>query len=98
MDDRTSAEVVGHIDLEAQADRWELSYEFTPAIWGRGIAREAIQAVLQHLHQQHPDAQIVAETQNRANLRSRGLLHRLGFVPVDTYHRKGAEQTLYGAG
>lgn len=97
MEDRTSTEVIGHVNLEAQADRWELSYEFTPAVWGRGIAQEAIQAVLQRLRQQHPDIQVVAETQS-ANSRSRRLLHRLGFVRVDTYHRMGAEQALYVAG
>lgn len=33
VEDRTSARVIGHVDLERQSDRWELSYEFSPAVW-----------------------------------------------------------------
>lgn len=95
VEDRTSAAVIGHVDLESQPDRWELSYEFSPAVWGRGLAYEAISAALARLEQHHPGAPVVAETQT-ANDRSRTLLSRLGFLPVDRYQRKGAEQLLYG--
>lgn len=94
VEDRTSAAVIGHVDLEPQPDRWELSYEFSPAVWGRGLAYEAIRAALERLEQHHPGAPVVAETQT-ANDRSRMLLQRLGLSPIDRYQRKGAEQLLY---
>ncbi|MFT4166943.1 MAG: GNAT family N-acetyltransferase [Microlunatus sp.] len=94
VEDRASTSVIGHVDLESQSDRWELSYEFSPGVWGRGLAYEAIRAALERLEQHHPGAHVVAETQT-ANDRSRMLLSRLGFLPVDRYQRKGAEQLLY---
>lgn len=94
VEERVSTSVIGHVDLESQPDRWELSYEFSLAVWGRGLAYEAIRAALERLEQHHPGAHVVAETQT-ANDRSRMLLSRLGFSPVDRYQRKAAEQLRY---
>lgn len=90
--DRTADAVIGHIDLKQGLESWELSYEFLPAVWGRGMAQEAIAAVLQRLSESPVDLLVVAETQV-ANDRSR--LSRLGFATADRYQRKGADQVLY---
>lgn len=92
--DRTTDAVIGHIELEHGPKRWELSYEFLPAVWGRGLAQEAIAAVLQRLSESLVDLVVVAETQS-ANDRSRRLLRRLGFAEADRYQRKEADQVLY---
>lgn len=94
VEDRASNAIIGHIDLERHSDRWELSYEFVPLVWGRGLAREAISAVLQRLDQHDPLAVVVAETQV-ANQPSRRLLEALRFVQTDSYERKGADQLLF---
>lgn len=92
--DRTAEAVIGHIDLQEGLERWEISYEFVPAVWGRGLAQEAIAAVLQRLTESLVELVVVAETQV-ANDRSRRLLSRLGFAEADRYQRKGADQVLY---
>lgn len=92
--DRATDAVIGHIDLRQGPERWELSYEFLPAVWGRGLAQEAIAAVLQRLSESTVDLMVVAETQV-ANDRSRRLLSRLEFAEADRYQRKGADQVLY---
>ena len=92
--DRTAGAVIGHVDLQEGPDRWEISYEFVPAVWGRGLAQEAVAAVLQRLTESLVDLVVVAETQV-ANDRSRRLLSRLGFAEADRYQRKGADQVLY---
>lgn len=97
VEDRITTEVIGHIELEQHGDRWDLSYEFVPAVWGLGLTREAIGAVLQRLAEHHPAATVVAETQV-VNQRSRRLLDSLGFAQIDRYERKGAEQLLLGRG
>lgn len=94
MVDRATDAVIGHIDLRQGPERWELSYEFLPAVWGRGLAQEAIAAVLQRLSESTVDLMVVAETQV-ANDRSRRLLSRLEFAEADRYQRKGADQVLY---
>ncbi|CDN52985.1 Toxin-antitoxin system, toxin component, GNAT family [Neorhizobium galegae bv. officinalis bv. officinalis str. HAMBI 1141] len=72
----------------------ELSYEFSPTVWGKGIAMEALQAVLTHAFDSLGHTRLVSETQ-AANLASRRLLERLGMKSEKTLERFGAEQVIY---
>jgi ribosomal-protein-alanine N-acetyltransferase len=67
----------------------EIGYILHPEHWGKGLAREALEAVLPHAFARHPDlAEIIAEIDPR-NTASASLLTRLGFHET---HR--AERTL----
>lgn len=67
----------------------EIGYILAPGLWGRGLAREALSAVIAHLFAAHPGlTQLTAEVDPR-NAASLGLLARLGF------HETGrAERTM----
>jgi aminoglycoside 6'-N-acetyltransferase len=58
---------------------YEIGYWFAARVRGRGIATEAVRAVVAALAASHPDASIVAEC-HPDNDRSRALLRRVGFV------------------
>jgi RimJ/RimL family protein N-acetyltransferase len=66
----------------------ELGYILHPDHWGKGLAREALTALIPHLFGAHDAAQITAETDPR-NAPSIALLTRFGFHET---HR--AERTL----
>ena len=72
----------------------ELSYQFLPAAWGRGLAAEAARAAIAHAAGAMRLSGLVAETQS-ANHRSRRLLERLGMTERASFERFGAMQTLY---
>jgi RimJ/RimL family protein N-acetyltransferase len=57
----------------------EIGFLLHPDQWGKGLAHEAMTAVIAHLFAAHPVAQLVAEADPR-NLASLRLLGRLGFV------------------
>ncbi len=67
----------------------EIGYILHPDHWGKGYAREALQAVIAHLFAAHDLARITADIDPR-NLVSIGLLLRLGFV--ETHRAKGTWQ------
>ncbi|MEL7183011.1 MAG: GNAT family N-acetyltransferase, partial [Pseudomonadota bacterium] len=71
----------------------EVSYQFAPKVWGAGVAFEAVSEVLRWAQDPCGAPCAVAETQ-AANLRSLGLLRRLGFTEARRFHRFGAEQVL----
>ena len=72
----------------------ELSYEFLPAIWGIGIASEAVQAVVSYAFHSLGLAGVIAETQvsNRA---SRRLHERIGSRHDRDLERFGEMQAIY---
>lgn len=57
----------------------EIGFILHPDLWGRGLAREALTAVIAHLFAGHPVGRLTAETDPR-NGASLGLLASLGFV------------------
>lgn len=57
----------------------EIGYILHPALWGRGLAREAIEAVIRHGFEVGGLDEIRADVDPR-NAASLGLLERLGFV------------------
>ena len=58
-----------------------IAYELASAYWGRGIARNAVRAMIGELVQHHGVHTLTAVLKRR-NERSRRLLERLGFSPA----------------
>lgn len=87
-----SGEMAGLVSLTPRGDDLELSYEFFPDYWGRGMAREAC-AELLHRSVLLP-ARLVAVAQ-QSNERSRRLLHALGFHQHEEFEEFGVVQVLY---
>lgn len=72
----------------------ELSYQFVPEHWGRGLAREALAATIEHFFTVHKVSGLVAETRY-TNMPSRRLLERLGFTAKRSLDRFEARQVIY---
>lgn len=87
---------VGLISLDEHHDKQELemSYQLLPLYWGKGIALEALAAVLAHLKNNLQLKRIIAETQHK-NLRSRNLLAKLNMQPLKMLERFGEQQIVY---
>ncbi len=72
----------------------EISYQFLPEFWGKGLAYESIQAILDYLKINDGIKELIAETQCR-NVASCKLLEKLGFSLADTLVRFGEKQNIY---
>jgi RimJ/RimL family protein N-acetyltransferase len=59
--------------------RAAIAYELASAYWGRGLARTAVEAMIAELGSRYGVRELSAVLK-RDNLRSRGLLERLGFT------------------
>ncbi len=57
----------------------EIGYILHPELWGRGLATEALRAVIAHVFEHHPVPALTADVDPR-NERSIRLLERLGFA------------------
>jgi Ca2+:H+ antiporter len=72
---------VGFVQATVRADRTALvAYVLAPAARGRGLAAEAVAAMLEHLAAAH-DVRRALATVDAANAPSLALLERLGFAP-----------------
>ena len=93
---REAQDFVGLASLSRHHDGpdLEISFQFLPAFWGQGLARETIGALLEYSSKTLKLPKLLAKTQ-AANLRSRRLLERLGMTPLRTTMRFGAEQIIY---
>jgi RimJ/RimL family protein N-acetyltransferase len=75
---RDDGAAVGYVQATVFADGCALiAYEFGSAWWGRGLAREAVAALIDRLRSGH-GARAVGAVFKRSNVRSRRLLERLG--------------------
>jgi RimJ/RimL family protein N-acetyltransferase len=75
---RGDGAAVGYVQATVLADGSALiAYEFGSAWWGRGLAREAVAALIERLRSAH-GAGAVGAVFKRNNVRSRRLLERLG--------------------
>lgn len=63
----------------------EIGYGFNPAVWGQGLATEAVGALVAHLHAE-PDVRVVTAETALSNPASARVLTKLGFRPVGTGH------------
>jgi len=87
---------IGTISLSKHHDSedMEISYQLIPDAWGKGFAKEALEKVIEHLHEDRKIQKILAETQTK-NLRSINLLKKLGFNEIRKLERFGEPQTLF---
>jgi len=64
----------------------EVGFILHPSRWGKGLAREAVGAVIAHVFEHFPISAIVTDVDPR-NAASLGLLKRLGFVETGRAER-----------
>src|SRR5213593_1499119 len=75
-----TSELAGYVQAAVHADRRAaIGYELSSAHWGRGVARQAVQAVMSELAE-HYHVNRVTAVLKRENQRSLRLLERLGFA------------------
>jgi RimJ/RimL family protein N-acetyltransferase len=89
-----AGEVVGGVVLDRDRGELEVGYLLLPEHWGRGLAGEAVRALLTWAPHAFPaDDHVIAVTQT-ANQRSLALLARLGFTERERFVEYDAEQVL----
>ncbi len=75
-----TSELAGYVQATVYSDgRAAIAYELGSRYWGRGIAREAVQAMIDELVARY-QVRTVSAVLRRANHRSLRLLERLGFA------------------
>ena len=78
-----SGEPIGYVQATVYPDRRAaIAYELASVWWGRGLARQAVEAMVVELVAQHGVRRLTAVLKQR-NLRSMRLLERLGFAPAN---------------
>lgn len=74
-----SSELIGYVQATVHPDgRASIAYELSSVYWGRGLARQAVQAMISELAE-HYEIRSLSATLKRENHRSMRLLERLGF-------------------
>lgn len=93
---KDSKEFIGIVFLDTYHDgiNTEIGYQFLPKFWGRGLANEVIEEVLNYGFNFLNLTTIVAETQSR-NLASCGLLIKVGMTFEETIERFGNQQSKF---
>ena len=78
-----SSKLIGYVQATVREDGSAgIAYEMGSAWWGKGLAREAVAAMMRELAEGHGVTSFTAVAK-RANYRSTRLLERLGFTPGD---------------
>ena len=74
-----SAELIGYVQATVYPDgRAAIAYVLASRYWGRGLARRAVEAMIEELNQRHA-VRTLSAVLKRKNIRSLRLLERLGF-------------------
>src|SRR5438552_2450440 len=82
-----TSELIGYVQATLDSDASAvIAYELSSAYWGRGLARQAVQAMITELVQRYQVHQLTAVFK-RKNLRSMRVLERLGFSPASPEQR-----------
>ena len=76
-----SSELAGYVQATVHADRAAIAYELSSGYWRRGLAQQAVQAMLTELGSHYHVSRVTAVLKPD-NKRSRRLLERLGFEPA----------------
>lgn len=78
-----SSQLIGYVQATISPNvKAEIAYEFCSSHWGRGLAREATEALIGELVE-HYDVTYLTAVTKRENLRSLRLLGRLGFSAAE---------------
>jgi RimJ/RimL family protein N-acetyltransferase len=92
--DISRAEAVGSVELDHHHGEPEVSYEFLPRAWGKGLATAALTELVAWTWSNHQYESVIAVTQT-ANQSSIRLLERLGFAFEVEFEEWNAMQSLY---
>jgi RimJ/RimL family protein N-acetyltransferase len=77
-----TSDLVGYVQATLHPDGYAaIAYELSSAYWGRGLARQAVQAMISELVGYYR-VRSLSSVLKRENLRSMRLLERLGFSPA----------------
>ncbi|MEP7056318.1 MAG: GNAT family N-acetyltransferase [Caldimonas sp.] len=77
-----TSEAIGYVQATVHSThRAAIAYELASAYWGRGLATQAVQAMIGELAAGHGVLELSAVLK-RTNRRSLALLERLGFTPA----------------
>ena len=77
-----SSELIGFVQATVRPNgSAAIAYELASAFWGRGLARQATEAMINELVQ-HYRVRVITAVLKRENLRSLRLLGRIGFSPA----------------
>jgi len=80
----STSELIGYVQATLHADgRAAIAYELSSAYWGRGLAREAVEGMINELVT-HYRVHTLTAVLKRENQRSFRLLERLGFSLAST--------------
>jgi RimJ/RimL family protein N-acetyltransferase len=80
-----SGELAGYVQATVKPDgRTAIAYELASRHWGQGIARRAVQAMIDEVVAQH-GATLLYAIAKSGNARSIGLLRRLGFTDASSW-------------
>ena len=75
-----TTELIGHVQATVHPNGCAaIAYELASAHWGRGLARQAVEAMIGELAEHHA-ARSLSAVLKRENFRSLRLLERLGFA------------------
>lgn len=87
---------VGIINIDKHHDgvEYEVSYQFIPNHWGKGLAQETVKAAIEYGLSALSKNVILAETQTK-NKQSNALLVKLGFKEIDSVVRFDEMQSIY---
>jgi [ribosomal protein S5]-alanine N-acetyltransferase len=93
-----TCELIGYVQATVHADgRAAIAYELAGRYWGRGLARQAVQAMIRELAGTYGVRRLSAVLR-RENIRSFRFLERLGFIPASAeahaQHRIGPGELL----
>lgn len=84
-----TSQLIGYVQATVRSDgHAAIAYELASAYWGRGLARQAVQAVIAELSA-HYRVRSLSAVFKRGNLRSMRLLERLGFSPASAEQHRG---------
>ncbi|ROZ78351.1 GNAT family N-acetyltransferase [Ramlibacter sp. WS9] len=77
-----SSELIGYVQATVHADgRAAIAYVLGSRYWGRGLARQAVEAMISELERSH-EVRTLSAVLKRSNTRSLRLLERLDFAPA----------------
>jgi ribosomal-protein-alanine N-acetyltransferase len=91
---KADGRAIGAVQLQPESGhKASLHYELSRDYWGRGLATEAVSALLTWGLREDPSLEVIEASTSPENLRSRRLLEKLGFVAVDS----GPRAVIYAA-
>lgn len=82
------------VDKYHDNENYEISYQFFPDFWGKGLAYNSILLVFDYIKINTKIKIVYAETQNK-NIRSKKLLERLKMIEINKIERFNELQVLY---